>query len=126
MKIHVIGNNAAAKKLGEYLENVGYRVTRFGAAYTIRVEDGAEDRILLEGVESQLAAEAQTAIAELAGVPVRFKKADRGSDRELCVFAGGSGTDAVERGVLRALLRITEHGEPQASGARGWLKKLLG
>jgi hypothetical protein len=47
-----------------------------------------------------------------------------GSDREVCVVTNGTCDDAVERGVLRAVLKLTGHGSAKTPGA-GWIRTLL-
>ena len=112
MRIRVIGDGASAATLRRYLESSGYQVAERGAFYTLRMDESAEAaNIVLEGVRGALAEEAQHAVAELAGAPVEWRRAAAGSERELRVTAAPAHADAVERGVLRALLRVTGHGE---------------
>ena len=110
MRIQVIGSGASARTLRQYLKSAGYQAVESGGAYTVRMEEGEQANIVLEGVRGALAEETQRAVAELAGAPVEWRPAAAGSERELRVIAGTGNRDAAERGVLRALLRVTGHG----------------
>ena len=119
MRIHIGGDSAAARTLRGYIESQGYTLSETAPAYALHIEEGVQANVVLKGVRGALADEAQHAIAELAGVPVEWQRADAGSERELHIVTGSASADAVERGLLRAILRLTG---PQ--GRSGWLKKL--
>ena len=118
MKIQVIGDGEAARSLRAYVASVGYQVAERGAEYIVRMEEGSQTNVVLEGVRGALAEEAQHAVAELAGAPVEWRRAAAGSERELRVTSNGCDDDAVGRGVLRALLRVTGHGAPHSGMLR--------
>jgi hypothetical protein len=120
VRIQVIGDGASARALRGYLASLGYELADRRAEYTVRIEPG--DRVTIEGLRGALAAEALHAVSELAGAPVEWRRAAAGSDRELRVTVGAEGADAVERGVLRALLRVTRHGQART----GWISRFLG
>lgn len=113
MRIQIIGDHAAAGALRAHLASLGYQVTERGAQYVVRIQEGSQSSVVLEGVWGALAEQAQHAVAELAGAPVEWRRATPGSERELLVVTNGTAGDAVERGILRALLRVTGHGAPK-------------
>lgn len=120
MRIQITGDGSAANTLRRYLASLGYTLTGIAPAYTIRVEQGGQSNVVLEGVRGPLAEETQHAVAELAGAPIEWRSVKSGNDRQLKVWTNGVSDDAVERGVLRAVLRITGHG--QQSGWRRLLR----
>ena len=79
--------------------------------------------VMIEGVRGPLAEEAMHSIAELTATPIEWKKSAYGSDLELHVIYRAPDADAVERGLFRAVLKVTGHGRPEASKT-GWRKFL--
>jgi hypothetical protein len=120
VRIDVIGECATAETLRGYLAGLGYSLSQQSPAYRLRIEESMRTNILLEGVRGPLADEAQHAMAELAAAPIEWHKASAGSENELHVVTNAAGHDAVERGLLRALLRLTRHGSrgPATEAAR--------
>ena len=124
MTIQILGDGASARTLRSYLMSLGYQVSGIGT-YTIRVEEGSGGNLILEGVRGTLAEEVLHAVAELTGSPVEWRRAvAHGNDRELRVIANGADDDALERGVLRALLKLTGHGGRQANRPT-WIRRIL-
>ena len=126
MRIQIIGESAPARTLRGYLTSLGYTIASTGAAYTVVLEEGTQANVLMEGVRGPLAEEAQHAVAELTQSPVEWRKAAQGSERQVRVTSNGGDNDAVERGILRALLRLTQHGGPTGGGLNGWVNRILG
>ena len=120
MRIQVAGDGASARVLREYLASLGYQLVERGADYAVRLEEGHDSTIVLEGSPGALAEEAKRAIEELAASQVEWRPLSHGSGEQLRVVATG-GCDAVERGVLRALLRVTGHGE-----RKSWMDRFRG
>ena len=119
MRIQVTGEGASARVLREYLASLGYQLVDRAAAYVVRVEEGGDGNIVLEGAVGALAHEARLAVEELAGARVEWRASSQGSGRELRVVGTAGAADAVERGVLRALLRVTGHGE-----RKSWMDRI--
>ena len=111
--VHVVGEGPTAETLRGYLRQLGYRLAEQGSAYVVRVEDGSQGAVALEGIRGPLADHALHAIAELAGTAVEWRMAKAGSERELSVSVPDATSDAAARGLLRALLRVTGHGEAE-------------
>ena len=112
MRIQVSGDSGAARVLEGYLAKAGNHVTDFRPACTVTVDEGeSAGNIVLEGNGGALAAEAQRAIAELTATPIEMRRAGE-SDRAILVVTTGREDDsyAIERGLLRAVLRVTGHG----------------
>jgi hypothetical protein len=127
VRIDVIGECATAETLRGYLAALGYGLSHQSPAYRVRLEEGTGPAIILEGVRGLLANEAQHAMAELTAAPIEWRKASAGSENELHVVTNASGHDAVERGLLRALLRVTRHGSRgPATEAAYWVRKFFG
>ena len=113
MRIQVSGESGSARALGGYLLKSGYHVTESRPAYTVTVEEGkSAGNIVVEGNGGELAAEAQKAIAELTATPIEMRRSG-GSDRVIRVVTTGREEDsyAIERGLLRAVLRVTGNGK---------------
>jgi len=106
MRVNVIGESAAAKTLRNYLESQGHAISNTRPAYTLRIEPGSSTSIVVEGAPGRLAEEARRTIEELRTEPVEWRPTDQGSSRELRVVARDDVDDAVERGLLRAILRM--------------------
>lgn len=123
MTIQVLGDGASARTLRSYLMSLGYEVSGSGT-YTIRVEESSGGNLILEGVRGAFAEEVLHAVAELTGSPVEWRRVAQGSDCELLVIANGVDDDALERGVLRALLKLTGHGGRQANRP-SWIRRIL-
>ena len=83
--------------------------------------------------------EARRAVAELSGVPVCWRNSELLNPNELHVAVPVTETgnrdweDAAARGVLRAILKLTRHGEPAWFGSKknwlnvpGWWNKIKG
>ena len=83
--------------------------------------------------------ECRRAVAELSGVPVCWRNSESLNPNELHVAVPVTETgnrdweDAAARGVLRAILKITRHGEPAWFGSKknwlnvqGWWNKFKG
>ena len=121
--VQVVGDGLTAETLRGYLRQLGYRVAETGSAYVVRVEEGSRESIALEGVRGPFAEEALHAIAELSRAAVEWRTAGAGSERELRIVVSDATSDAGARGLLRALLRVTGHGERKPSG---WMSKILG
>jgi len=85
----------------------------------LRIEPGAGTNIVVEGAPGPLAEEARRTIAELAGAAVEWRPIESGSGRDLRIAARGEVDDAVERGLLRAILRLEKD-----FGWSGWLGKV--
>jgi hypothetical protein len=129
VRIHVVGESTAAETLRGYLTSLGYKLAAPGyklsagrAACTIRIEAGAQGKVVIEGVPGELSEQARRAVAELTATQVEWREAAIAGS-ELRVAVHGSDTDAVERGLLRALLRVTGHGQPKTLGRK--LRDLL-
>jgi hypothetical protein len=126
VRIDVIGENATAETLRGYLAGLGYRLSRQSPTYRVRIDESTQPNIVLEGVRGSLAGEAQHAIAELTAAPIEWRKASAGSENELHVVTNAAGHDAVERGLLRALLRLTRHGSRgPATEAAYWVRRFF-
>jgi hypothetical protein len=113
LRIQVRGEGSAARVLAGYLAKAGYRVNGFRPAYTVTLEEGnSAANIVIEGHGGELAAEAQKAIAELTATPIEMRRAGE-SDRAVRVVTTGreEDSDAIERGLMRAVLRVTGHGK---------------
>ena len=129
MTIQILGDGASAQTLRSYLMSLGYEVSGSGT-YTIRVEEGSGGNLILEGVRGAFADEVLHAVAELTGSRVEWRRAvTHGNDRELRVIANGRDDDALERGVLRAVLKLTGHGSRQAkrpsAKVESWIRRIL-
>ena len=97
-----------------YLSSLGYSLDGH-LRFTVRIDESAAKNIALEGVRGAFAEEALHAIAELTQTPVEWRKSMTGGETELFVQSKSVDHDAVERGLLRALLKITGHGNAQRS-----------
>ena len=124
MKIHVTGDHPAASTLRDYLKALGYAVATGAAApsgaFTIRVEVGSAANIVVQGPHGPLMDEALRAIAELASIRVEWFPSNDDSIRTIQVSAPEIHADAIGRGLLRAVLRISQNGTAQS----GWLSTL--
>jgi len=126
VRIDVIGESATAETLRGYLAALGYKLSRQSPAYRVGIEESTQPNIVLEGVRGPLADEAQHAVAELTATPIEWRKAGAGSENELRVVTNATDHDAVERGLLRALLRVTRHGSHgPATEAAYWVRRFL-
>lgn len=126
MRIDVVGECATAETLRGYLTALGYRLSPRNAAYRVRIEESIRTSILLVGIRGPLAGEAQHSIAELTTAPIEWRKASAGSENELHVVLAASDHDAAERGLLRALLRLTKHGgRGPATEAACWVRRFF-
>ncbi len=120
MKIHVSGDHPAADTLREYLKALGYAVATGASvpsgAFAIRVEVGSAANIAVQGPRGPLVDEALRAIAELASIRVEWFPSNGDSIRTIQVSAPEIHADAIGRGLLRAVLRISQNGAAQS----GW------
>ena len=111
-KVQVTGNSPAAAKLCEYLASLGYELTESGAKYLVQIDAHHPGirQLSVEGIRGGLAEEVQHAIVELCGAAVEWRRAEGGKEHHIRVIASPVHEDAVARGVLRAILRLTGHG----------------
>ena len=139
IKVQVTGTSATAGLLREHLTALGYAVVERGGRFSVCM-DGmtAENPPCQEfggegaGIESEAAAgefgdEARRAVAELCGTPVCWRRSEMLQATELRVVVpveSGKWEDAAVRGVLRAILKLTRHGEPVGwFGKQNWRDK---
>jgi hypothetical protein len=127
MKIHVSGDHPAVGALREYLKALGYAVVTGSfapsGAFAIRVEVSSAANIAVQGPHGPLVDEALRAIAELASVQVEWFPSSGESTCTIQVSAPEIHADAIGRGLLRAVLRISQNGTAQ-SGWYGFLSQL--
>ena len=127
MKIHVSGDHPAVGALREYLKALGYAVITGSSTpsgtFAIRVEVSSAANIAVQGPHGPLVDEALRAIAVLASVPVEWFPLNAESTRTIQVSAPEIHTDAIGRGLLRAVLRISQNGTAQP-GWNGFLSQL--
>ncbi len=127
MQIQVTGDHPAAQTLKDFLKCLGYEVVEdvanTAAAFAVRIERGIG--LAMEGLRGPLSEEALHAITELAASPLEWRKAVAGSERAIHIIADRVHTDAIGRGVLRALLRVTGHGTPVDQTSKGGLLSKL-
>jgi hypothetical protein len=122
MNLQISGESAAARALSTYLQSLGYSLDG-PPRFTLRIEESTERNIALIGVRGAFADEALHAIAELSRTPIEWRRSSNGGENELLVQANSVDHDAVERGLLRALLKITGHGSIERSQS-GWRRFL--
>ncbi len=122
MRIEITGESNSARALQAYLRSLEPSLAA-GARLRIRIEDSTARNIALEGARGQLGEEALHQIAELTQTPIEWRKSMTGGQTELIVRANPVDHDAVERGLLRAILRITVPGKADP-GRRGWRRFL--
>jgi hypothetical protein len=118
MRIQVTGEAASAKVLNDYLSALGYQAGDGDADYAIRMEESEQAGITLTGGAGELADHARRFVEELATAAVAWQ--EKGPPHVLRVAVGEGHADAVERGVLRALLQITGHGV-----RKSWFEKYI-
>ncbi len=140
IKVQVAGTSAAAEILREHLRCLDYVVTERGGRYSVHMDanrTGGPNLACDEfagdgwGIEMEGAGEfgdeARRAVAELSGVPVCWRNSESSNTNQLhvAVPANEQGSvvweDAAARGVLRAILKLTRHGEPGWPGQQNWL-----
>ena len=123
MRISVPGDSDVAKVLRGCLAQAGYLVTAVNPAYTVLVEDGSGPHIVIDGINCRFKDAVQDSIAELTDTRIEYHRAGGvQSDRAIHVVTapGEDNADAVERGLLRAILIVTGHGARKTA-----LNKLL-
>ena len=122
IQVHVTGTSPAAAKLREYLGSLGFALAESGARYAVRIDEASDaGNIALEGIRGALAEETQHAVAELSGAAVEWRRSINGNEGSVRMAVGSPHEDAAARGALRAILRLTRHGEPDS-----WLKRMRG
>ena len=129
MNIQVTGNHPAVPTLSRYLTSLGYQVqgdVSSAPTYTVRIEVGPQTNIVLQGLRGAFAEETLHAVADLTRSPVEWRKAPDGSEFVIDIVAAAAQAEAIERGVLRALLMITGHGaaETAPGGLLGAVSRL--
>lgn len=113
IKVQVTGNSPAADKLRGYLTALGYRVVQSGGRVLVEMIRAEVPYIAIEGV-GELADAINSAIAELSGAPVTQRAIEGLPAARVAVPAENAvQEEAAARGVLRAILKLTGHGEPQ-------------
>lgn len=129
IQVHVTGTSPAAAKLREYLGSLGYTLSEGGARYSIQIDcaESEPGKLVLEGTRGALAEETQHAVAELSGATVEWQRSTIGNEGHLRLVSGSSQEDAAARGALRAILRLTRHGERRRSFMKAkWFETLRG
>lgn len=123
MRISIEGDSCIAMVLRSYAATAGHHVTSRNPSYTVAVEDGAGPNIIIDGINCRLKDAVQDAIAELTDTPIEYQRAGGvQSDRRIRVVGTGNDADAdaIERGLLRALLIVAAGPQPKKSVFRFW------
>jgi hypothetical protein len=109
MRIAVEGTEFLTDGLKRYLESAGYRVSGYAPFYTITLVQGAGPNIVVDSVDSPFEREIINRIAELTPVRIELARAGGVQSTDAMRIEVPFGTtaellDAIERGVLRAVL----------------------
>ena len=133
MKIQVTGDNAAANTLREHLSSLGYSLGSLASAFGVRLSEHEAPQVTVMGADGAFSQETIARLKELisdVAVATDFKPGT--SPKELHISFPAHSTVSVELAVLRALLKLTDHGaaapEPQgpATNKPSWIKKIFG
>lgn len=123
MRISIEGDTQIAKVLRGYAAAAGLHVTSFNPSYSVIVEEGAGPNIVIDGVNCRFKDAVQDAIAELSDTRIEYHRAGGvQSDRRIRVVSNGAerDADAIERGLLRALLMVSGQAPSRKSLLRFW------
>jgi chemotaxis regulatin CheY-phosphate phosphatase CheZ len=112
MRIFVTGKHPSTKVLERLLEANGYTISEYQPFMTLILEYTNEPYIIVDGVDSEFERRVINNIAEITPSKILLNRIDGiESDQEMRIFVNYDPTlcDAVERGVLRALMQVTRH-----------------
>lgn len=121
MRISVNGNAPSAMRVACLLSQCGYKITDLMPDYSVHVDEGNQDHVIVDGIDGDLDDAIVRHIRKIGHLDVhlqvvaqtRGEKSIRISlprieDRTLYM----SRCDAIERAVLRGILDVTQHGVP--------------
>jgi hypothetical protein len=132
MRINIKGKNVSALALRGMLRKSGFVVSEAGALLSVAIEESeTESFIVVDGVDSELERLVVNSIAELSLTPILLRRGGsrQSSDHEIAITVPARDAEriAVERGVLRALIRASEPKSVEASRGRatGRIRRFL-
>jgi hypothetical protein len=123
MRISIEGDTGIAKVLRGYATAAGLHLTNHNPTYSVIVEEGAGPNIVIDGINCRFKEAVQNAVSELSDTRIEYQRAGGvQSDRKIRIVGTGSeaDADAIERGVLRALLIVTGRPQPKKNIFRFW------
>jgi len=123
MRVSIEGDTNVSKVLRSYAAAAGLRVTSFNPSYTVVVEEGAGPAIVIDGINCRFKNAVQDAISELTDTRIEYQRAGGvQSDRKIRVVTSGGelDADAIERGLLRALLTVARPAPERKSIFKFW------
>lgn len=112
MRIFVTGKHPSVKVLERLLEANGYTISDYNPFLKIYLEYTPDHHIIVDGVDSEFERRVINNIAEITPSQILLNRADGiESDQEMRIFVNSDSAacDAVERGVLRAIMQVTRH-----------------
>lgn len=122
MRIAVHGTSPSVTVVRNFLQMADYQLTGT-PHFTIQLENGNSDAVIIDGVKSELETNVLNSIAEILHRPITLDRpGPTQKDNMLRIVFSQEHAEEVEKGVFRGILKTTGHGKPAPEVKTGWRK----